>query len=391
MFARLLKPLKSRSFFLFGARACGKSTFLSSYFSEEDYLYIDLLDPQLIDDLRLDIGRFKRIVTQPENCKKIVIVDEIQKMPELLNYIHQCIFKEQRIFILTGSSARRLKQLGTNLLAGRALVYDMYPLTSREIGPEFNLEKALGVGLFPEVYLADSEELAIEILRAYSLTYLEKEIQQEQWVRKIQPFRIFLSIAGQMNGKLINRASIAKDVGVDDMTVASYYEILEDTLLGFTLPAYHKSIRKSQRKASKFYIIDPGLKRAIDRTLTVKLLPQTSAYGEAFEHFVILEFYKLTSYARNDWRLSFFQTKEGFEIDLIIERPGDKLLLVEIKSKKRVFNEDVAVINRIGPEIDVNAEQYLLSQDAETQYFGKTTAMHWQKALELLYGGPTKD
>ena len=188
---------------------------MSSYFSEEDYLYIDLLDPQLIDDLRLDIGRFKRIVTQPENCKKIVIVDEIQKMPELLNYIHQCIFKEQRIFILTGSSARRLKQLGTNLLAGRALVYDMYPLTSREIGPEFNLEKALGVGLFPEVYLADSEELAIEILRAYSLTYLEKEIQQEQWVRKIQPFRIFLSIAGQMNGKLINRASIAKDVGVE--------------------------------------------------------------------------------------------------------------------------------------------------------------------------------
>lgn len=156
-------------------------------------------------------------------------------------------------------------------------------------------------------------------------------------VRKIQPFRIFLSIAGQMNGKLINRASIAKDVGVDDVTVASYYDIFKDTLFGFTLPAYHKSIRKSQQKTSKFYVIDPDLKGAMDRTLTKRLLQQTSAYGEAFEHFVTLEFYKLTSYGRNDWRFSFFQTKEGFEIDLIIERPGDKLLLVEIKSKKKRF------------------------------------------------------
>jgi predicted AAA+ superfamily ATPase len=140
--------------------------------------------------------------------------------------------------------------------------------------------------------------------------YIEKEIQQEQWVRKILPFRKFLQVASQMNGKVINRAKIAKEVGVDSMTIASYYEILEDTLLGFELPAYHKSIRKAQKQAPKFYFIDTGIKRSIEKTLTVPLLPQTSAYGEAFEHWVILELIKISEYKRLDWKFYFIRTKD---------------------------------------------------------------------------------
>lgn len=386
MIKRLLKTVNLKSFFLFGARGTGKSTLLGSLYNEQTSYRFDLLDPVLLDDLRLDRERFKRVIDTEENRNKVIVIDEVQRLPDLLNYVHQSIFKEHRIFALTGSSARRLKQLGTNLLAGRALVYHLYPLTSVEIGDTFDLQRALEFGLLPDCYLAQSEQLASEILRAYILNYVEKEIQIEQWVRKIEPFRNFISIAAQMNGKIINKSAIARDVGADDTTVADYFEILEDTLLGITLPAYHQSIRKRQRKGHKFFLIDPGIKRALDRTLVSRLVPGTSAYGEAFEHFIFLEIYKLASYARKDWRFFYYQTREGYEVDLVIERPGEPLLLIEIKSKSKITAEDCAVIERIGPEIGPLVEQVLISQDQTTQKFGNTTAFNWRDFLhrELL-------
>jgi predicted AAA+ superfamily ATPase len=385
MIGRLLKPLYNKSFFLFGARGTGKSTLLDGIYNPENSFRFDLLDPVLLDDLRLDRERFKRTIDTEDNRNRTIIVDEVQRLPDLLNYVHQSIHKEKRVFALTGSSARRLKQLGTNLLAGRALVYYLFPLTSVEIGPNFDLQKALEFGLLPDCYLAESEQLATEILRAYILTYVEKEIQIEQWVRKIEPFRNFLGIAAQMNGKIINRSAIARDVGVDDTTVADYYEILEDTLLGISLPAFHRSARKRQRKSNKFFLIDMGVKRALDRTLVSRLVQGTSAYGEAFEHFLFLEIYKLASYARKDWRFFYYQTREGYEVDLVIERPGQPLLLVELKSKLKVTAEDCAVIERIAPEIDPTAERVLLSLDKTSQSFGKTSAMHWQEFLDKTF------
>jgi predicted AAA+ superfamily ATPase len=270
------------------------------------------------------------------------------------------------------------------LLAGRALVYHLFPLTSVEIGEEFALQRALEFGLLPDCYLADTDTLASEILRAYILNYVEKEIQIEQWVRKIEPFRNFITVAAQMNGKIINRSAVARDIGVDDTTVADYYEILEDTLLGITLPHFHRSVRKRQRQGQKFFLIDSGVKRALDRTLISRLVPGTSAYGETFEHFIFLEIYKLASYARKDWRFSYFQTREGHEIDLVIERPGEPLLLIEIKSKSRVLATDSDIIERLGPRIDAHAEQFLISQDETTQRFGKTTAMYWREFLKIV-------
>ncbi|MFM8316469.1 MAG: ATP-binding protein, partial [Deltaproteobacteria bacterium] len=207
----------------------------------------------------------------------------------------------------------------------------------------------------------------------------------EQWVRNLEPFRKFLSVAAQMNGKILNKSKIAKEVGCDDVTVANYFEILEDTLIGFHLPSYHTSVRKAQRQSPKFYFIDPGIKRALENTLSVDLLPQTYAWGEAFEHWVILEFIKNISYQRLDWTCHYLRTKDDVEIDLVIDRPGKKQLLVEIKSSTRVDASDAKNLETLGTDLDKKAEKYLLSLDKLSRKFGTTQAMHWITGLEAIF------
>ncbi len=384
MIQRSCRFSKTNSFFLFGARGTGKTTLLHSLFSKKDTLFIDLLNVSLFEELLFDPSRFEALINAGQNKNKRVVVDELQKLPRLLDVIHAEIQKKKRQFILTGSSSRRLKQRGTNLLAGRAWVYHLYPFSSFEMGRRFNLKSALERGSLPEAALAKNREDAREYLNAYAGTYLEKEIQQEQWVRKLQPFRKFLSIAAQMNGKIINKSKIARDTGVDDVTVANYFEILEDTLLGVTLPAFHFSVRKAQKQATKFYFIDPGITRALSKTLTVELIPQTSAFGEAFEHWFLLEVIKNASYKRKDWTYSYLQTKDGLEIDLIIQRPKD-LVLIEIKSKDRVGKEDAQALEALGGDIDPKAERWLVSRDPLERRFGASRALHWRKALKELF------
>ncbi|MEI8026921.1 MAG: ATP-binding protein [Pseudomonadota bacterium] len=386
MIRRLCNLTKSNSFFLFGPRGTGKTTMILEQFASEKAVYVDLLDIDLMDQLLLDPSRFKQLIDSPENYHKSVIVDEVQKFPRILDVVHFQIQSRKRQFILTGSSSRRLKQQSSNLLAGRAWVYNLYPLSTLELGESFNLKKALEVGGLPEAYIQEDQNSSHEYLKAYTSTYLQKEIQQEQWVRKLDPFRRFLAIAAQMNGKVVNRSKIAKEAGVDDTTVANYFEILEDTLLGFYLPAYHKSARKSQTLSPKFYFIDPGIKRALDRTLTVNLLPQTFAWGDAFEHWVILEIVKNVSYSRLDWSFSFIRTKDGVEIDLVIERPGIPALFIEIKSKNLVNESDAKSLETLGRDTDPDAERWLLSLDPLDRFFGKTRALHWQKAITELFG-----
>ena len=383
MIQRLVDFPQKQSFFLFGARGCGKTTLLQQRYSKKDSLFIDLLDLRLFQELLLDPGRFVDRIDSKEHKNKRVIVDEIQKLPILLDSIHQQIQKKDRQFILTGSSSRRLKQKGTNLLAGRAWIYHLYPFTSLELGKSFNLKKALELGGLPTAFLKNPLS-AKEYLKAYTGTYLQKEIQSEKWVRQLQPFRRFLSVAAQMNGKIINKSKIAKDVGVDDVTVSNYFEILEDSLLGFILPAFHKSVRKSQRQSSKFYFIDPGVKRALSGELGSALIPQTSGYGEAFEHWVLLEIIKLISYKRLDWTYSYLRTKDNVEIDLIIQKPKS-FLLIEIKSKKKVQAGDAKALETLGKDIDPKADKWLLSQDPLEHKFGKTKALHWQTALKKLF------
>lgn len=383
MILRRSKLSKSNSFFLFGPRGSGKTTLLKELFPFESTLYIDLLDLQTYDDLLLSPSRFAALIES--SGKNRVIVDEIQKLPKLLDVIHSEIQKTKRQFILTGSSSRKLKQTGANLLAGRAWVYHLFPFNALEMGEKFDLKHCLQFGGLPDAALAEDDLAAREYLSAYAVTYLEKEIQQEQWVRNLEPFRKFLSVAAQMNGKILNLSRIASEIGINDVTVARYFEIVEDTLLGFHLPAYHRSVRKAQKQSPKFYFIDPGIKRALDRTLSVELLPQTSAWGEAFEHWVILEFIKNASYLRLDWKFYYTRTKDDVEIDLIVDRPGEKTLFVEIKSKTRVEKSDAKALLTLALDLDPRAERWLLSNDPLEQTFDGVLALNWLTGIKRLF------
>ncbi|MBM4254197.1 MAG: ATP-binding protein [Deltaproteobacteria bacterium] len=384
MLPRLCNLSKSNSFFLFGPRGTGKTTLIRSQFPDERAVYVNLLDNALMDQLLLDSSRFVDLIDSAEHRTKAVIIDEVQKMPELLNVAHTQIQERKRQFILTGSSSRKLKQAGANLLAGRAWLYHLYPLNALEMSDAFDLKRALELGGLPEAFLSNRDD-AREYLNSYVATYLQKEIQQEQWVKNLAPFRKFLAISAQMNGKIINKAAIAKQVGVDPTTVANYFEILEDTLIGFMLPAFSRSVRKAQRQLPKFYYVDTGIKRGLDRTLSVELLPQTFAWGDAFEHWVILEFVKGSQYKRLDWSFSYIRTKDDVEIDLIVERPGDRNLFVEIKSKSLVDAADAKSLETLGADTDPKAERWLLSCDPLQRTFGKTKAMHWMDGIKLLF------
>lgn len=385
MILRQAQLSKTNSCFLFGPRGCGKSTLLQTEFGEGDTLFIDLLNPDLYDQFTLELKRFEALINSPENKHKRVVIDEIQQIPRLLDIVHSQIQRHKRQFIMTGSSSRRLKQAGVNLLAGRAWVYNLFPFSTAELGEKFQLKKALEVGTLPDAYLANDPRSSREYLNAYVGTYLQKEIQQEQWVRNIEPFRKFLAVAAQMNGRIINKLKLAREIGVNDNTIANYFEILEDTLLGFLLPSYHASVRKAQKQAPKFFFNDPGIKRALDRTLSVELLPQTFAWGDAFEHWIILEVKKNISYHRLDWELSYLKTKDNVEIDLIVDRPSMKKLLIEIKSANRVVASDAKSLETLGADVSARAERWLLSNDPLEQRFGKTRAMHWASGLKELF------
>ncbi|MFQ5628705.1 MAG: ATP-binding protein, partial [bacterium] len=190
-------------------------------------------------------------------------------------------------FIMTGSSARKLKRGAANLLAGRAFVYHLFPLTAQELKGDFELRTALEFGSLPEVWNLKEKDLAIRYLEAFSRTYLKEEVWNEQIIRKLEPFSYFLEVAAQMNGKVLNFSKIARDIGVDTKTVQSYFQILEDTLLGFLVPPFHRSVRKRQLTNPKFYFFDAGVKRALERTLTVSLLPQTYAFGGGLRAFCL--------------------------------------------------------------------------------------------------------
>jgi predicted AAA+ superfamily ATPase len=325
------------------------------------------------------------VIDAPSNINKRVIIDEVQRALELLNIAHQQIQKRKRQFILTGSSSRRLRQKGSNLLAGRAWIYNLFPFSTRELGAEFELKRVLQWGALPDAYAAATENDAREYLNAYVGTYLQKEIQEERWVRQLPPFRKFLAVAAQMSGKIVNKSTIAREIGVDDVTVANYFEILEDTLLGFFLPAYHTSVRKVQKQAPKFYLIDPGIERALARSLTIPVEPQSQSWGDAFEHWIVLEFIKNISYGRLDWELAYVRTKDDVEIDLVVTRPGKKLLLVEIKSKSKVTAADASALETLGRDLDPDSERILVSNDKIEQKFRSTRALYWQDALSELF------
>lgn len=390
MIPRIINPSKSNSFFLFGARGTGKSTFVSDQFLKETdpkaVLSLDLLLPEVEDIYAKNPERLKREVLERKEMGPLewIFIDEVQKIPRLLDLVHHLIEKENVKFILTGSSARKLKRGSANLLAGRAFVYSLYPFSFLELGELFDLDHALHWGTLPKIMALKTDSDKEAFLRAYALTYLKEEIQMEQLVRRLDPFRSFLEVAAQCNGNILNFSAVARDVGmVDHKTVLSYFQILEDTHLGFLLPGFSRSVRKAQSIHPKFYFFDTGVKRSLEKTLDVKLKPKTYAYSAAFEHFVILEIFRLNHILARDFKL-FYLNSRGTEVDLILSKPKEEIW-IEIKSNSTVDAVKVDRFAKLTKDF-ANAQAYWLSLDPTPQKISHVHCLPWQEGLKRIFG-----
>ncbi|MGD9110836.1 MAG: AAA family ATPase, partial [Desulfobacterales bacterium] len=337
MFKRYLQnKLPESSFFLFGPRQVGKSTLLHS---EKPHLTIDLLDPEL----QLSYNKSPNLLRQqlddlaPGENQKILIA-EIQRVPKLLDIVHAVM--EQRpelLFILCGSSARKLRRGASNLLGGRALYRAMHPLTLNELADDFNLQWVLAYGSLPKIYSTLKQKKITEaqdLLRAYGITYLREEIKAEALVRNLQGFQNFLDIAVSQYGEQINFSSVSRDCQVALSTVREYYSILEDTLIGFFLYPYLKSQRKRMSHQPKFYFFDNGVTRSLLGSLQDS--PNAAERGRLFEQWILQEIIRLNDYQQKDWKLAFWRTSHGAEVDLLISRGTKLLYAIECKFTKQL-------------------------------------------------------
>lgn len=385
MLNRYINPLKSDSFFLFGPRGCGKTTFLRSFFSEVDSIYINLLS---IDEEDFFSRNPDGLIERVNAARKInpnlswVIIDEIQKIPKLLDVVHNIIETPKNIikFAMTGSSAKKLKKHGANLLAGRAFVNRMYPFTYRELGEHFLLNDSLSYGMLPKIFSYQNELQKKEFLKAYAQTYLKEEIWAEHLIRNLDTFRKYLEVASQCNSEIVNYSKIAKQIGTTTVTVQSYFEILEETLIGFTLNAYSTSIRKRIISAPKFYFFDTGVKRALDRTIGIELQESSYEYGKLFETFIINQIKSLIDYERKEYELFYIKTKDGAEIDLVIDRPGLPPLLLEIKSSKVVLDTEISNLKTFAK--DLNGKAYCISLEKYSRIVDNVFLTNWKDFLD---------
>ena len=325
IYDRLLAP-PARSFFLFGMRGVGKSTWARAAFP--DAVYVDLLDERLYQDLLADPSLFAQSIGDP-GPNGWVVVDEVQRLPSLLNEVHRLIETRRLRFALLGSSARKLKAAGVNLLAGRALRKRMFPLTAAELGPAFDLDRVLRHGSIPLVWTSEAPR---DVLEAYAQLYLREEVRAEALVRNLPGFVRFLPVAALFNGQAVNVAGIARDAGVARTTVQGYLDILEDTLLVHRLPAYEARLRVRERKLPKLYWVDPGVVRAVKRQL---------AEVAAEERGPLLESWAVTTLRAHAETLELYDEifywsphRTEVEVDLLLAR-GRERLAIEVKAADR--------------------------------------------------------
>ncbi len=380
---RLQRLSESNSFFLFGARGTGKTTLLKSLPFLQEAWYIDLLDADVEERYSIRPGLLNEQADALAQGQWIII-DEIQKVPKLLDHVHGILSERDIRFALTGSSSRKLKRGGANFLAGRAFRFALFPFTARELGEQFDLPAALQWGTLPGILGYSSEQDKKRFLRAYTQTYVKEEILVEQLIRKVTPFRLFLPITAQMDTQIVNFSNVARDTGVDYKTVQTYYQILVDTHLGCFLEPYHRSVRKVQRQSPKFYLFDQGVKRALQGLLNVPLTPKTSDYGDAFEGWFVSECFRLNHYYETDFRFSYLRTKDDVEVDLIIERPGEATILLEIKSTDQVDDRHVRNLSRLSSDFP-GAELICASQVRHKQITNGIQVLPWEEALELIW------
>lgn len=373
-FLNLPYYLQQKSYFLFGPRASGKSFLIKSQLPA-DLPIFNLLRTELFLELSQSPQRLEpMIMAYPRH--DWVVIDEVQRIPMLLNEVHRLIEEHDIHFLLTGSSARRFKQKSVNLLAGRARELQLFPLTTTEI-TDFDLNRYLQYGGLPAIYLSEDPT---EDLYAYVDTYLRDEIQAEAFTRNIAAFSRFLQFAAQTSGQILNFTQLASDVGISASSIREYYHILEDTFLGFMLPAYTKTQKRKAASTAKFYFFDIGVRNTL---MNVKAVPpQSDLFGQAFEHFIAMELRAYLSYKRIREPLAFWRSKHGDEVDFII---GDQLA-IEVKSSDNIKDKHLKGLSRFAEE-QLCRRYIIVSQDPIARKWGHLETMHWQEFLKQLWAG----
>jgi uncharacterized protein len=357
-----------------GPRQTGKSSLVRSQFPGA--LYLDFLDARTRTDLELHPGRLQETVRSEK--PEVVVLDEIQKVPALLDDLHWLLENTSTKFVLCASSARTLRREG-NLLGGRIFACHLHPLTSREI-PAFDLDTYLQRGGLPTAYLAEDAPL---LLRNYVRNYLYEEIVAEAVVKRVGIFGRFLETVAATHGRTMNYSNIARECGVSHHTVRNYFQILEDTLLGFTLEPWKKSRERRMVETAKFYLFDVGVAHALLPEMPLAT-PGTDVYGRAFEHFILREIQACYSYGQRPLRLSFWRTSSGAEADFIV---GDMRHAIETKASLNVSAQDFKGLRLVRKDFPGTPSTLVYRGDRDYLTEDGIRVQPWSRFLERLWAG----
>lgn len=372
-----IEDAKQGSVFLFGARQTGKTTLLLSIFPKSKYY--DLLENDTYERLRRNPSLLRQELSQ---CRpgEIVIIDEIQLIPELLNEVHWLITRSNIHFILSGSSARKIRRKGVNALGGRAIRNVLYPLVSAEI-ENFDIIRAVNHGMLPTHYLSPDGRILQKRLQAYISVYLKEEIAAEALVRRLPSFTRFMEVAAVTNGEMVNYNNVARDCGVDAKTAKEYFNILEQTLIGYMVPAFSKTVKRRINQSPRFYYFDV----AIPNYLLHKhnLQPGSDDFGHAFEHLMIEELVAYLGYNEIENGLSYWHTYTGYEVDAVL---GDAQVAIEFKSSTEVKSKHLRGLKAFKDE-HPDARLIIVSLDAQPRYFQDVEVMPALHFLRELWQG----
>lgn len=364
------RELKKKSFFLLGPRSTGKTSLIQTQLPEAR-IY-DLLDSRIFTKL---LRSPYLLEEENKTDARLVVIDEIQKLPSLLDEVQRLITKYAWTFLLTGSSARKLKRGASNLLAGRAWLCELFPLTFSEIS-DFNLVRYLNHGGLPQIYQSENHQ---EELENYVSLYLKEEIQAESLTRQLSAFSSFLDAMALSNGQEINFESFASDCGVSPVTVKNYIQILQDTLIGFSLPGYTKTKKRKATSRIKHYLFDVGIVNTLCRRGEIK--PGSDAFGQAFEQFIMQEIRAYLSYRRLKKSMMYWRSTSQFEVDLIVAND----LALEVKASSQVQDRHLKGL-RAFKEEGLIKRHALVSLDAELRQTKDGIFIYpWQYFLEALW------
>lgn len=367
-----LKLPKKQTAFLWGPRKTGKTYWINHH----------LKGVPVIDLLKTDT--FAEYSSRPAllrerylDHKGLIVIDEVQKTPALLNEVHWLIENSGASFLLTGSSARKLRRGHANLLGGRAWKRTMVPLSYKEVD-KIDIEKIMISGLLPPHYLSSNP---VEDLRAYVADYLKEEIASEALVRNIPAFSEFLRVAAVTNSELLNYTNVGREAGVSSKVIRTYFDILEDTYLGFRIPPWTKSRTRRMIETEKFYFFDVGVANFLAKRRPMMGTPE---FGKSFEHYILMELKAYQAYRNPEMEISYWRTSSGQEVDFIL---GDKDVAIEIKGSKRVHEGDISPMKVLKEDMPARKHIIVSLEQEPRKIAGWINVLPWKNFLDKLWDG----